>query len=124
MMSMRPKAASGLGDRALDVLELSDVGDAELPLCRRRAVISSTAVRPCFSVRVAIMTCAPSAAKTRAMPRPMPWPPPVTIATLPSQPAGAHGSGRLQRTNAPRLRQDGRQDERGAGDEQMHHRAG
>src|SRR3954452_17563509 len=37
-----------------------------------------------------IATLQPSSASRRVMARPMPWPPPVTIATLPDKPFNSH----------------------------------
>src|SRR5215207_8853317 len=40
-----------------------------------------------------IATLQPSSASRRVMARPMPWPPPVTIATLPDKPFKSHSLG-------------------------------
>src|SRR6187397_1928242 len=40
-----------------------------------------------------IATLQPSSASRRVMARPMPWPPPVTIATLPDKPFNSHSPG-------------------------------
>src|SRR5258705_2179368 len=40
-----------------------------------------------------IATLQPSSASRRVMARPMPWPPPVTIATLPDKPLKSHSLG-------------------------------
>src|SRR5882672_9480437 len=40
-----------------------------------------------------IATLQPSSASRRVMARPMPWPPPVTIATLPDKPFKSHSPG-------------------------------
>ena len=57
------------------------------------AAISSTASASRASVRPAIVTCAPSAANRFAHPSPMPLPPPVTSAAIPSMPGTAAASG-------------------------------
>ena len=46
--------------------------------------ISAATASSLASVRPASATAAPSAARASAMPRPMPCPPPVTMARLPS----------------------------------------
>src|SRR5882762_4377606 len=47
--------------------------------------MESATDRPFARLRVAMTTLAPALAKTRAIPSPMPWPAPVTIATLPDR---------------------------------------
>src|SRR6516164_6962890 len=55
--------------------------------------MSATASASRASVRPAIVTCAPSAANRRAHPSPMPLPPPVTSAAIPSMPGTRDASG-------------------------------
>src|SRR6185295_16443008 len=45
---------------------------------------------PASGLRSKIATLQPSSASRRVMARPMPWPPPVTIATLPDKPLKSH----------------------------------
>src|SRR5699024_11103940 len=49
------------------------------------ARISSATASSFFSRRPTSRTAAPDSASPREMPRPTPWPPPVTIATLPAR---------------------------------------
>src|SRR3954452_7602704 len=64
------------------------------------ASISPTVFLPCSSRMSATSTSAPSSARRRQHARPIPLPPPVTIATLPSRPRiggllGRHLAGEL-----------------------------
>src|SRR5262245_22210301 len=116
MMSTRPNVeiVSATARLISSIRPTSATQSAALPPA---LTISSTAERPCFSVRVAIITRAPCDANTRAIPRPIPWPPPVTIATLSLSLPASMALSRLRRSDEPRLHEHRRKDPRGAGDE-------
>ena len=91
--AVEPPVALDRGvDHGLGVRGAGDVGRGRTRRCRRRCSMRSTVAWPSSSLMSLTSTCAPAAAKTRAVASPIPMAAPVTIATLPSSDSCGHRS--------------------------------
>src|SRR6185369_16202788 len=82
-ISQRPCFAS-IFDASAATLESSPMSTMMPQAVPPAALILAAAPLATASLMSAMTTCAPSSARRRAMPKPMPWAPPVTTATRPS----------------------------------------